>query len=365
MVKELLINGEVNRFTTTNRARQAIAFQYVTQTKTLRLLDTYTNTSVNLIANGDNALTSSAIEYIWTQIQDRVQGKVAGAFKFRGNVDSLDDITNPQPGDVYQVTLSTGQYDPNTGQLIPSTVQYNDKEYAWAEKTDPNTGLPIGGQWVELGFNFTPEQGTVTKQWIEEYMQTKQQAQAEHEAISTYVDTVSGNIKAYINITAQNLSTYVDETAAGLSTYVDESVSNLSTNFNDAINEVYNYIDNTVSTSIIYYVNGMISQLSTAIDNLTQYVDAQDTEINNRINELSAAVDAGNGQMRQYVDDSITNLSGDVYNTINNMSGAVDVKFDNARNQHILDLTFYEYDNEGNLINHDRVLPITPVEPAP
>lgn len=360
MVKQLLINGEVNRFTTTNRARQAIAFQYVTQTKTLRLLDTYTNTSVNIIANGDNAISDKALEYIWEHLQDKVQGKVAGAFKFRGNVASLDDVVNPKAGDIYQVTISTGQYNPNTGQLIPSTVQYNDKEFCWAEKSDPNTGLPIGGQWVELGFNMSSDGGMVTQEWVEQYMQTKQQAAIQHEELSTYINTISGDLKGYINLTAQNLSTYVDETATGLSTYVDETAAGISTYVDDVSNEIYSYISNTVSTSIIYYVNEKVSFLSGAVDTLREYTDAQDAALSTAIDELSTALETGIQEAKDYTDEQITTLDTKISGTFDTLSATLDVKFADVEANHRADLTFYEYDNEGNLINHGGILPTTP-----
>lgn len=332
MIKQLLINGQVNRYTLSNRARQAIAFQYITDTKTLRLIDTYNNVALDLVVDGDNALTSSAMEKVWQYIQNKVDNKVGGAFKFRGNAEADENgypnISNPKPGDVYQVAVSTGQYNPNTGQLIPSSVQWNDKEFSWAEKVDPNTGLPIGGQWVELGFNFDSGAGMVTKEWVETYMQTKQQAADEHEAISTYINTVSGDLKAYIKITAQDLSAYVDETAQGLSTFVNETAENLST-------ALVSYID-TVSTNLTYYVNEKVSELSGHIDDLKEYVDNQDQLLSTTIIELN-----------DYVDERMDVISGG-FLTRDEHTIAVN----NLIAQHQKDLSFILYNDDGEPINY-------------
>lgn len=357
MIKQLLINGQVNRYTLSNRARQAISFQYITDTETLRLIDTYNNIAVDLVAGGDNALTSSAMEKVWQYIKDRVEEKSGGAFHFRGTVNSMQELNEltatVKAGDVYQVTLSTGRYDPNTGQLIPSTITTNDKEFAWAEKTDPQTGLPTGGQWIELGLNFNPGEQIVTKDWVEQFMQTKQHATEEHEAISTYISTVSSDLKAYINITAQNLTEYINETAQGLSTYVDETATNLSTYVDSASANIISYIDNVVSTSIIYYVNEKVGELSGHIDSLRDYVDAQDNILSTAISDLKTYVDQKDGELSTIID----NFSAYVINRMDVESGgfvtndALNLTVNNIIAQHQKDLSFILYNDDGDPIN--------------
>ena len=356
MIKELLINGEVNRFTLTNRARQAIAFQYITDTKTLRLIDTYNNVSVNLVAEGDNALTSSAMEQVWQYIQNKVDDKVGGSFKFRGQVQSLDEVVNPKPGDIYQVRVETCMYDPHTGQKIPSSVQYNDKEYAWAEPVDPNTGLPTGGKWVELGFNFADDgsAGGVTEQWVKDYFVGQYQQQEvlsgiiAHTQLSTQLETREEAVGEHavinhtIETTKQDLTDYIDAASASLIASMDEISA-----------YIINYIDNTVSTNIIYYVNGKVGELSGHIDSLREYVDAQGNELDEKLSGLSGYVNEQDEAIRT----SINDLHEEMITRMDVTSGGFvtrdeyTVALEDMRQQHVTDLSFVLYDDQGNIVN--------------
>ena len=353
MIKQLLINGQVNRYTLSNRARQAISFQYITDTRTLRLIDTYNNIALDLVADGDNALTSSAMQRIWQYIQSRVDSKTGGAFKFRGNVDSLSSVLNPKAGDVYQVTLSTGQYDPDTGQLIPSSIQYNDKEYAWAEKVDPNTGLPTGGQWIELGFNYSTSGSFITEQWVKKYMQTKQQAALEHEAISTYINTISSNLETYIDQTATNLSTYVDQTATNLSSYIDDVISSQASSIETVSAAIVNYVD-SVSTNITYYINREVGALSGHINRLSTQVKQQDQALSTAIDTLSTDIDTLStsfNNLSTYVvqqDQALSTAIDTLSTTVDNLSAYV-VQQDELLSTSISNLSAY-------VIQHDTAL---------
>ena len=358
MIKQLLINGQVNRYTLSNRARQAIAFQYITDTRTLRLIDTYNNVALDLVAEGDNALTSSAMEKIWQYIENKVDTKTGGAFHFKGTVDSLQALSaltnTAKIGDVYQVIISAGQYDPNTGTLIPSSVTRNDKEYALASITDPNTGLDIGRQWVELGFNFDVGSGIISKDWVEQFMQTKQQAQAEHEALSTYISTVSGDLRTYINITAQNLNEYINETAEGLSAYVDSKVTDNKEYVDTVSAAITSWVEGVVSTTIIQYVNVKVVELYGALSALSTYVDGQDAVLSTDISNLKKYVD----DQDQVINNTIDAFSTYVLDRMDTVDGGfvtnvvLNNTVENITNQHQKDLTFILYDDNGVPINY-------------
>ena len=342
MIKQLLINGEGNRYTLSNRARQAIAFQYITDTKTLRLIDTYNNVAVDLVADGDNALTSSAMQSIWSYIQNKVDDKVGGAFKFRGTVNSLDEVENPKPGDVYQIKVETAQYDPKTGQVIPSSLANNDKEFAWAVKEDGT------GQWVELGFNY--EGGAATEQWVKDYFVGQFQQKdvlcgiIAHTQLSTQLQTREEAIAEHNEIYST-----ISSTASSIYNYVDQQTGNTEELISNVSSSILDYINNTFSTSIINYIDEQINKtnititnlsttfnqktnaLSTAIDNVHDYVDQKNNELSaavrNKISDLSATVDGKFVTLTNTFDTKIRTLSTSFNSKINNVSAFFDHRF--------------------------------------
>lgn len=89
----------------------------------------YITSSVTDLTNFYNKTYINNNYYTSTIVDQKINEHVAGAFKFRGSVETvedLDNIENPQNGDVYQV---------------------QDKEYAYN-----------GSEWVELGFNIDIKQ---------------------------------------------------------------------------------------------------------------------------------------------------------------------------------------------------------------
>lgn len=367
MIKQLLINGQVNRYTLSNRARQAIAFQYITDNKTLRLIDTYNNVAVDLVADGDNALTSSAMEKVWQYIQSRVDEKVGGAFKFRGTVSSLDEVTNPKAGDVYQIKITDAQYDPKTGQVIPSSLADNDKEYAWAEHEDGT------GQWIELGFNY--EGGAATEQWVKEFfygkfqqgeiidavvrntqlsttLQTRDQAIEEHNELLNTISSTAQDLYNYIDQQAGSTEDIIDTVSTALLDYIQHTVSTSIVSYvNDKINETYNTLE-LVSSSI----NNKINFLSTSINNVHNYVDQQTNNlsatVNNKFINLSSTVDGKIVTLTNTFDTKLRTVSS----SINNKIASVSTSFDHRINNLEEDLNDKIADLNDMVIARDSIL---------
>lgn len=213
MIKQIVLNGAVNDYTLLNRPAGWVSLNYDTVRENLILKDTYNNIDTIITLSGQIGINPLIKQWI-KQLQEKIHAGIAGAFRFRGSVNSYEEllkIPNPDEGQVYQI---------------------KDKEYAYNKKKN---------EWVELGFNMDLSSYSTTEQIIKRIQDalkpyyTKTQVNT---TISTYIktnvnpileqlnkkiDALSGNAILELLSTKADI-VYVDQLSSNIMTYINQQV---------------------------------------------------------------------------------------------------------------------------------------------
>lgn len=181
---------EVNEVTQQNKTDISnLSQELSTEKLTREQADNNLSTNITNLTNTTTTALNDRYTKSETYNRTEIDQKVAGAFKFKGEVESYDKLPkDAKEGDVYQV---------------------GDKEYAWN-----------GSSWVELGFNVD----------LTDYIKTTDAeskiATAKQEAINTskaYTDgqiqTVNSNIESNVETLNTSLNNKVDKSATTNTVY--------------------------------------------------------------------------------------------------------------------------------------------------
>lgn len=181
---------EVNEVTQQNKTDISnLSQELSTEKLTREQADNNLSTNITNLTNTTTTALNDRYTKSETYNRTEIDQKVAGAFKFKGEVESYDKLPkDAKEGDVYQV---------------------GDKEYAWN-----------GSSWVELGFNVD----------LTDYIKTTDAeskiATAKQEAIDTsktYTDgqiqTVNSNIESNVETLNTSLNNKVDKSTTANTVY--------------------------------------------------------------------------------------------------------------------------------------------------
>lgn len=295
------------------------------------------NSDITNVAN-DIAELSGSVESMSGDIKTYIDNELSVVYKYQGsvaNVEALDDIDDPEVGDVYNVVAANGE--PGDADYTPAGTNY-----AWN-----------GNEWDALGgvvdlSNYTT---TATTSDLSDKVTTLESTVGEN---GNDIDELSGVVATFSSSVVTTYATSAD-TEAAIESAKNEAVTSAYTASTGYTNEQIAALSGAASS----YTNTKISEVQNSINTiLTGYayssithteIEAAKTGILGDDGSTSADTDTLKG-LKLYSDEKDAQLHNEIQGMLDSFSGAMSGDFSSIETQ-INELASRVSTNENKFTN--------------